>query len=144
MITKDGRDIAIEDLAPENYLVPSGEENTYHCVIEVKQFDNKTGQKISRPRIQKFGKKIFETMVRDILLRQGYEIKILHNPNDWMKEQAAKVAEAKKKADEAAKKAEQEKFDAAVKEAVAKALAAEKGKKADEGEKKSGKAPKEK
>ena len=144
MITKDGRDIAIEDLTPENYLVPSGEENTYHCIIEVKQFDNKTGQKISRPRIQKFGKKIFETMVRDILLRQGYEIKILHNPNDWMKEQAAKVAEAKKKADEAAKKAEQEKFDAAVKEAVAKALAAEKGKKADEGEKKSGKAPKEK
>ena len=82
MITKDGRDIAIEDLTPENYLVPSGEENTYHCIIEVKQFDNKTGQKISRPRIQKFGKKIFETMVRDILLRQGYEIKILHNPND--------------------------------------------------------------
>lgn len=144
MITKDGRDIAIEDLTPENYLVPSGEEITYHCVIEVKQFDNKTGQKISRPRIQKFGKKIFETMVRDILLRQGYEIKILHNPNEWMKEQAAKVAEAKKKADEAAKKAEQEKFDAAVKEAVAKALAAEKGKKADEGEKKSGKAAKEK
>jgi len=147
MITKDGRDVAIEELTPENYVVPAGEEGSYHCAIEVKQFDHKTGDKISRPRIQKFGKKIFETLVRDIMLRQGYEIKILHNPNEWMKEQAAKKAEAQKKAAEAAKKAEQEKFDAAVKEAVAKALAAEKGKKADEGgkeEKKSGRPAKEK
>lgn len=148
MITKDGRDVAIEELTPENYLVPAGEEGSYHCVIEVKQFDHKTGEKISRPRIQKFGKKIFETLVRDIMLRQGYEIKILHNPNEWMKEQAAKKAEAQKKAAEAAKKAEKEKFDAAVKAAVAEEIAKLKSKadapKGDGEEKKSGRPAKEK
>lgn len=119
MITKDGRDTAIENLTPENYIVPAGEEMVYHCVIEVVQYDNKTGNKISKPRVQKFGKKIFETIVRDSLLKQGYEIKVLYNPNDYIKQQAAKAAQtAKEKA-----KAEQEKFDAAVAAAVAKALA---------------------
>lgn len=119
MITKDGRDTAIENLTPENYLVPKGEEMTYHCVIEVVQYDNKTGQKISRPRVQKFGKKMFESIVRDSLMKQGYEIKVLYNPNDYIKSQKAKAAEDAK----AKKQAEQEKFDAAVAAAVAKALA---------------------
>lgn len=134
MITKDGRDTAIENLTPENYVVPKGEEMAYHCVIEVVQYDSKTAEKISRPRVQKFGKKVFERTVRDCLLKQGYEIKILYNPNDYIKEQAAKAAEtAKEKA-----KAEQEKFDAAVAAAVAKALAAKNAEPAPETEKKPG------
>ena len=134
MITKDGRDTAIENLTPDNYVVPKGEEMAYHCVIEVVQYDNKTGKKISRPRVQKFGKKVFERTVRDSLLKQGYEIKILYNPNDYIKEQAAKAAEtAKEKA-----KAEQEKFDSAVAAAVAKALAAKNAEPAPEPEKKPG------
>ena len=126
MITKDGKDTPIEQLTAENYVVPAGEERYYHAVVEVVQFDPKTGKRLSRPRVQKFGKKIFESVVRASLQKQGYAVTILHNPNEWMKAHAAEVA-AKKKADAEAKaKAEKEKFDAAVAEAVAKALAAQK------------------
>lgn len=68
------------------YQVPKGEGNMYHCVIEQKQFDASTGQRLSRPVVQKFGKKFFETFGMHQLKQQGYTITILHNPND---EQAA-------------------------------------------------------
>lgn len=123
MITKDGRDTPIEKLTAENYIVPSGEEKDYHAVIEVVQYDSKTGKRLSRPRVQKFGKKIFEAHVADSLRKQGYTVTILHDPNAWMKEQAAKSEQAAKEAAAAKAKAEQEKFDAAVAAAVAKALA---------------------
>lgn len=124
MITKDGRDTPIEKLTADNYVVPKGEEMAYHAVIEVTQYDPKTGKRLSKPRVQKFGKKIFEAHVADSLRKQGYTVTILHDPNVWIKEQQAKAA-AKAKADAEAKaKAEQERFDAAVAAAVAKALAA--------------------
>ena len=123
MITKDGRDTPIERLTPDNYIVPKGEERAYHAVIEVKQFDPKTGKRISQPRVQKFGKKSFESHIADSLRKQGYDILILHDPNAWIKEQQAKATEREKAEAEAKKKAEQEKFDAAVAAAVAKALA---------------------
>lgn len=126
MITKDGRDTAIENLTAGNYIVPKGEERFYHAVIEVKQFDPKTGKRISTPRVQKFGKKIFETSVLANLKKQGYEVTILHNPNEWIKEQQTKAAERAKAEAEAKAKAEQERFDAAVAAAVAKALAEQK------------------
>lgn len=123
MITKDGRDTAIANLTPDNYIVPKGEEKDFHAVIEVEQYDSKTGRKISKPRIQKFGRKIFESHVKASLLKQGYKVTILHVPNAWLKEQAAKKAETAKQAAAAKEKAEQEKFNAAVAAAVAKALA---------------------
>lgn len=132
MITKDGRDTPIEKLTAENYIVPTGEEMAYHAVIEVTQFDPKTGKRLSKPRVQKFGKKIFEAHVADSLRKQGYTVTILHDPNVWIKEQKAKAA-AKAKADAEAKaKAEQERFDAAVAAAVAKALAEREAKAAGE------------
>lgn len=123
MITKDGRDTPIEKLTAENYIVPKGEERDYHAVIEVVQFDPKTGKKLSKPRVQKFGKKMFETIVQDGLRKQGYNVTILHNPNEWIKEQQDAAAKAKAERDAEKAKAEQEKFDAAVAEAVAKELA---------------------
>lgn len=123
MITKDGRDTPIEKLTAENYIVPTGEEKDYHAVIEVVQYDPKTGNRLSRPRVQKFGKKIFEAHVADSLRKQGYTVTILHDPNVWLKEQAAKREQAAKEAAAAKAKADQEKFDAAVAAAVAKALA---------------------
>ena len=119
MITKDGRDTRIEKLTPDNYIVPKGEEMSYHAVIEVVQYDPKTGRKLSHPRVQKFGKKAFETYVFASLKKQGYTVTILYDPNVWIKEQQAKAAQSR--AERA--KAEQEKFDAAVAAAVAKALA---------------------
>lgn len=123
MITKDGRDTAIEKLTPENYIVPRGEERSYHAVIEVVQYDPKTGKKLSRPRVQKFGKKMFEQTVLASLQKQGYTVKILHDPTKWLEEQKAKVAKTKAEQEAAKAKAEQEKFDAAVAAAVAKELA---------------------
>ena len=123
MITKDGRDTPIEKLTPDNYIVPKGEERAYHAVIEVVQYDPKTGKKLSKPRVQKFGKKSFEATIQASLRKQGYTVTILHDPNTWIAEQQEKAA-AKAKADAEAKaKAEKEKFDAAVAAAVAKALA---------------------
>lgn len=119
-------DRPIEKLTPENYIVPKGEEMDYHAVIEVRQFDPKTGNRISKPRVQKFGKKIFEAHVGDSLRKQGYTVTILHDPNVWFKEQFEKAEQQAKEQAEAKAKAEQEKFDAAVAAAVAKALAEQK------------------
>ena len=123
MITKDGRDTPIERLTPDNYIVPKGEERQYHAVIEVVQFDPKTGKRISRPRVQKFGKKSFEASIQASLRKQGYTVTILHDPNTWIAEQKEQAAAKAKSEAEAKAKAEQEKFDAAVAAAVAKALA---------------------
>ena len=126
MITKDGRDVAIEQLTPENYLVPKGEERFYHCLIEVKQFSRTTGAKLSRPRVQKFNRKMFERVVRDNLTKAGWTITILWNPTQWLKDNAQAVA-AKKASSKAAKEAEiQSRIDDAVAKAVAEALAAQK------------------
>lgn len=127
MLTKDGRDTPIEKLTAENYIVPKGEEKDYHVIIEVVQFDPKTGKRLSKPRVQKFGRKTFESHVQASLRKQGYEVTILHDPNEWWKEQQAKAAESKAAKEEAAR----EKFDAAVAAAVAKALAEQQAKEAD-------------
>ena len=135
MITKDGRDTPILKLTPDNYIVPKGEEKAYHVVIEVRQFDQKTGARISKPRVQKFGKKAYENGIAESLRKQGYDLLVLHDPNEWLRahnEEAAARAKAKAEADA---KAEQERFDAAVAAAVAKALAErEKPAKTDEKE----------
>ena len=112
---------SVEKLTAETYAVPAGEERAYHAVIEVVQYDPKTGVKTSRPRLQKFGRKTFEGGVRDRLIGQGYKITILHDPRKWEAEVGAKKAAAK----EAARKAE---IDKAVAEALAAKEAEEKAK----------------
>ena len=54
------KDVAITEVTPENYIVPEKEKGMYHCIIEVRKFDSETGKRLSVPRIQKFGKKVFE------------------------------------------------------------------------------------
>ena len=109
MRTKTGRDLPIEQVTAENYIVPKGEEMSYHAKIEVKQFNPKTGVRISVPRIQIFGRKIFESVVRDSLAKQGYEVEILHDPTKWIAEQQERIVQSKaaaKAAEKAALKAE--------------------------------------
>jgi len=96
MITKDGRDTPIKDLTSENYLVPKGEEMSYHVIIENVRFDSATGKRLSKPRVQKFGKKSFETQIQRTLLSQGYTITILHDPNEWIAEHKVKAEQARK------------------------------------------------
>lgn len=101
------KDVAITDVTPENYIVPSNEQHLYHCVIEVRKFDSETGKRLSVPRIQKFGKKSFENGILDALKKQGYTITVLHDPNEYVKaqaeEKAARTAAQQKAADAKAK-----------------------------------------
>ena len=119
------KDVAITDVTPENYIVPSNEQHLYHCVIEVRKFDSETGKRLSVPRIQKFGKKSFENGILDALKKQGYTITVLHDPNEYVKAQAEEkaAADAKAKAEAEAKAAADAKAKA---EAEAKAKAEEK------------------
>ena len=89
------KDVAITDVTPENYIVPSNEQHLYHCVIEVRKFDSETGKRLSVPSIQKFGKKSFENGILDALKKQGYTITVLHDPNEYVKAQAEEKAALK-------------------------------------------------
>lgn len=95
MITKDGSNVTLDELTADNYLCPKGEETCYHVVLEVKQFDSKTGRRISTPRLQKFGIKMWESLVYSALRKQGYEWRIVHDPHIWIKAYQEKLAEAK-------------------------------------------------
>lgn len=66
----------------KGYECPKGEESLYHCEIEQRQFDPATGERLSRPRVQKFGKKFFESFGLHNLKQQGYTVTVLHDPND--------------------------------------------------------------
>lgn len=109
------KDVAIVDVTPDNYIVPKGEEGDYHCIIEIKQFDPKTGRRLSKPMVQKFDPKSWKSGVERNLRIQGYDIIVLHDPTKWIEEQerlkelneaeriaAAKKAEEKRKAEERA------------------------------------------
>lgn len=114
MIVKNGRDLPIEQVNSENYVVPRGEEMAYHVKIEVKQFNAKTGERISRPRIQKFGMKTWQGSVRDSLHKQGYTIDVLHDPTAWIGENKARMEAEKDAAMKAEKAAEKEAMKAAI------------------------------
>lgn len=108
------KDVPILEVTAENYIVPKGEEGTYHCRIEQVNFDQRTGKRLSKPIVQKFEPKMFDTIVRN-LNQQGWTIDILHNPTEYLAEQEAKVKELqemtykqRKEAAEQAKKAERE------------------------------------
>lgn len=114
------KDVNILDVTAENYLVPENEKHLYHCKIEVKKFNAETGRRISRPRIQKFGKKMFETNIQHNLARQGYTIDVLYNPNAYLKEMEEQKKQSALRTKQAAEKAMQARIDAAVEAALAK------------------------
>ena len=108
MLTKDGKDVDIIKIDADNYKVPAGEEHLYHVKIEVKKFNPDSGARMSRPRIQIFGAKEYETTVKNDLVRQGYTLDVLHNPTEWLKQQeAAKAQAAEEKAADRKKAAEE-------------------------------------
>ena len=106
------KDVPLLEVTAENYIVPRGEEDTYHCRIEQTQFNPRNGKRQSRPRIQKFDAKMYPSVARN-LRQQGWDIEVLYDPTDFLKEREAKrqqmqemtyqqrrEAEAKKKAAE--------------------------------------------
>ena len=87
------KDVPIVEVTAANYIVPRGEEDTYHCRIEQKQFDQRTGKRLSRPRIQKFVAKMYPAIARN-LRQQGWDIDVLYDPTEYLQEQKAKRQEA--------------------------------------------------
>ena len=111
---KDGNFYSLDEITPELYVCPAGEERSYHVVQEIVEFTRK-GKRISSPRLQKYGQKIFETIMRDSLMKQGYDVKILHNPKEWIAnvEKAQKELAQKREAERRA--AEKEALKAEIK-----------------------------
>lgn len=108
------KDVSILEVTPENYIVPKGEEGSYHCRIEQKNFNAATGERLSRPRIQKFEAKMWPMLQRNLKL-QGWSIDVLHDPTEYLRKQeelAQQTAEerikAQQEAEAARKKAERE------------------------------------
>lgn len=111
--TDDGKvkDVELDKVTKDNYIVPEGEKMCFHVIMETKQYHPKTGEKISRPRLQKFKAGTFKQL-RPNFERQGYDINVLYDPTDYIKE----VGENAKKVKE---KAAQDRIDTAVKSALA-------------------------
>lgn len=103
-------------MTKDTYEVPANEKHLYHVKQELTEFDRSTGKRMSRPVIQKYGKRMFERVVYDDLKAQGYTIEVLHDPNEWLKDEAERKqteaelarinAEAEKQAEREALKAE--------------------------------------
>lgn len=130
MRTEEGqiKDVNILDVTPENFIVPKGEEDCYHCRIEVKKFNQDTGERISKPRMQVFGKKFFESFGLHNLRKQGFTVDVMHDPNKWLQENEAKLEAEKQKEAEAGAKAKAEAAEAekkAMKEAMKAEILAE-------------------
>lgn len=128
--TEEGqiKDVNILDVTPENFIVPKGEEDCYHCRIEVKKFNQDTGERISKPRMQVFGKKFFESFGLHNLRKQGFTVDVMHDPNKWVQENEAKLEAEKQKKAEAGAKAKAEAAEAekkAMKEAMKAEILAE-------------------
>lgn len=112
---KEGtKDVPIMDVTAENYIVPDGEEGTYHCRIEQRQFNPNTGERLSRPFIQKFPAKMWPALLRN-LKQQGWTVDILHDPTEWNRKEeekrrltAAQRAKAAQEAEARRKKAERD------------------------------------
>ena len=91
------KDVPIVEVTAENYIVPRGEEDTYHCKIEQTQFNPRNGKRLSRPRIQKFDSKMYAQVARN-LRQQGWEIEVLYDPSEFLAEREAKRKAAERKA----------------------------------------------
>jgi hypothetical protein len=108
------KDVGLLEVTPENFIVPTGQESSYHCRIEVVKFNSETGERISKPRLQVFGRKFFESFGLHNLKKMGYKVDILHDPKKWEAENSAKIEQKKKELAEAAKQAEKEKLKAEI------------------------------
>lgn len=86
------KDVPVTEVNAANYLLPKGEEGSYHVKQEIPYFDPRTGVRKSVPRIQKYGAKEFGTIRRN-LQQQGYQLDILHDPTEWLKAKAEEQAE---------------------------------------------------
>lgn len=83
----------LTEITAENYLVEDNERGFYHCRLERKLFDGASGERLSRPFVQKFDVKGFSVLYRN-LVESGYDVEVLHDPTAKPKDVPAKVKDA--------------------------------------------------
>ena len=129
------------DQIAENYQVQEGTEHLYHVALWMEEYDPKTGKPVHTPTTDVFGVQTFERNVSNFK-KLGYTLKVLHDPREFLKNQAEQVAaraeqEEQNKIEQALQK-QREEFEktrqADIEQAVAKALA-ERDKQAERSEK---------
>lgn len=87
MLTREGRDLPLLEITPENYLVQDCDKSVFAVKIEQTQFDQKTGKRLSIPRIQMFGVKEWN-LVKSNLKKQDYTYTVLYDPTEFLAEKA--------------------------------------------------------
>ena len=120
----DGRlkDVAVSEVTPENYIVPEGEECTWHVVQEIVQFSPTTGKRLSVPRVQKYDDKIWRNIMERHLKLQGYKVLILHDPTNDIKDRNEKTQKMKAAMSAKASMMTKEQQEREIEERVEKAL----------------------
>ena len=129
------------DQIAENYQVQEGTEHLYHVALWMEEYDRETGKPIHTPTTDVFGVQTFERNVSNFK-KLGYTLKVLHDPREFLKNQAEQAAaRAEQEEQDKIKKALQEQREefektrqADIEQAVANALA-ERDKQAEQAEK---------
>lgn len=87
------KDVPLSEVTPANYIVPQGEEKSWHVIQEKKEFDRNTGKQLSRPALQKYDMKCYP-QTRKYLMDAGYTITVLHDPVKWAQQHQQVQAKA--------------------------------------------------
>ena len=125
----------LDQLNESNYVCPQDEVKLYHVIQEVKEFNPKTGQRISVPVLQKYKRKTFELDILPRLPRLGYTLRVGFDPVKY----ESTISEARRAAELAARAEEKMKADEELREQIrreeAAKLRAELKKQKEKGEK---------
>lgn len=92
------KDVPMTEVTAENYIVPSNELHKYHVILEVKKFNSENGERLSKPHLQKFGKKTYEKILPD-LKKQGFSITMLYDPTEYLSKLREMPVEPRKRVD---------------------------------------------
>lgn len=104
------KDVPLTEVTTENYIVPKGEESLYHVVQELKQFDQKTGKRLSRPVLQKYDVKVWQKQ-KKALLSWGYDLVVVHDPAEYIRKRDEEMQRTEDERRRKAQEAEQKRKD---------------------------------
>lgn len=105
------KDVPLKEVTAANYIVPQGEERSWHVIQEKKEYDRNTGKQLSRPVLQKYDTKCYP-QTRKYLMDAGYTITVLHDPIQWAQQHQQAQAKAQAQRDAGMLAAERAKMKA--------------------------------
>lgn len=72
------------------YKCPAGEEGFWHILMSPKsKYNPETGEEVAKTNLHKVKDKTFRKC-QQIWILQGYDITVLHNPEEYLRKQAEK------------------------------------------------------